>query len=89
MKGSAYHLVICLLLTWPNLFTTERVERQKALLDLHDRDDVGLEQDHTIIPDDNKKSSRNEGNIAAANPQQDGHAEQSTRFDYSFLMRCP
>lgn len=78
MKGSAYHLVICLLLTWPNLFTTERVERQKALLDLHDRDDVGLEQDHTIIPDDNKKSSRNEGNIAAANPQQDGHAEQST-----------
>ncbi|XP_052337809.1 sodium/hydrogen exchanger 8 isoform X2 [Oncorhynchus keta] len=78
MKGSAYHLVICLLLTWPNLFTTERVERQKSLLDLHDRDDVGLEQDHTIIPDDNKKSSRNEGNIAAANPQQDGHAEQST-----------
>ncbi|XP_031659666.1 sodium/hydrogen exchanger 8 [Oncorhynchus kisutch] len=78
MKGSAYHLVICLVLTWPNLFTTERVERQKSLLDLHDRDDVGLEQDHTIIPDDNKKSSRNEGNIAAANPQQDGHAEQST-----------
>ncbi|XP_064812580.1 sodium/hydrogen exchanger 8 [Oncorhynchus masou masou] len=78
MKGSAYHLVICLLLTWPNLFTTERVERQKSLLDLHDRDDVGLEQDHTIIPDDNKKSSKNEGNIAAANPQQDGHAEQST-----------
>ncbi|XP_029477344.1 sodium/hydrogen exchanger 8 [Oncorhynchus nerka] len=78
MKGSAYHLVICILLTWPNLFPTERVERQKSLLDLHDRDDVGLEQDHTIIPDDNKKSSRNEGNIAAANPQQDGHAEQST-----------
>ncbi|XP_038842085.1 sodium/hydrogen exchanger 8 isoform X3 [Salvelinus namaycush] len=78
MKGSGYHLAICLLLTWPNLCTTERVERQESLLDLHDRDDVGLEQDHTIIPDDNKKSSRNEGNIAAANPHPDGHAEQST-----------
>ncbi|KAM9504527.1 sodium/hydrogen exchanger 8 isoform 2-T2 [Salvelinus alpinus] len=78
MKGSGYHLAICLLLTWPNLCTTERVERQESLLDLHDRDDVGLEQDHTIIPGDNKKSSRNEGNIAAANPHPDGHAEQST-----------
>uniref|UniRef100_A0A4W5RB21 Sodium/hydrogen exchanger n=1 Tax=Hucho hucho TaxID=62062 RepID=A0A4W5RB21_9TELE len=78
MKGFGYHLAICLLLTWPNVCTTERVERQKSLLDLHDRDDVGLEQDHTIIPDDNKKSSRKEGNIPAANPQQDGHAEQST-----------
>ncbi|XP_055788825.1 sodium/hydrogen exchanger 8 [Salvelinus fontinalis] len=78
MKGSGYHLAICLLLTWPNLCTTERVERQESLLDLHDRDDVGLEQDHTIIPDDNKKSSRNEGNIVSANPHPDGHAEQST-----------
>ncbi|XP_013990176.1 sodium/hydrogen exchanger 8 isoform X2 [Salmo salar] len=78
MKGFGYHLAICLLLTWPKLCSTERVERQQSLLDLHDRDDVGLEQDYTIIPDDNKKSSRNEGNLAAANPQKDGHAEQST-----------
>ncbi|XP_029579732.1 sodium/hydrogen exchanger 8 isoform X2 [Salmo trutta] len=78
MKGFGYHVAICLLLTWPKLCSTERVERQQSLLDLHDRDDVGLEQDYTIIPDDNKKSSRNEGNLAAANPQKDGHAEQST-----------
>ncbi|CAB1336078.1 unnamed protein product [Coregonus sp. 'balchen'] len=77
MKGFGYHLAICLLLTWPNSCVTERVERQTSLLDLHERDDVGLEQDHTIIPDDKKISPRNEGNIPAANPQQDGHAEQS------------
>uniref|UniRef100_A0A8C8FF73 Sodium/hydrogen exchanger n=1 Tax=Oncorhynchus tshawytscha TaxID=74940 RepID=A0A8C8FF73_ONCTS len=85
---SAYHLVICLVLTWPNLFTTERVERQKSLLDLHDRDDVGLEQDHTIIPDDNKKSSRNEGNIAAANPQQDAYLPTCLKMITLILSPC-
>ncbi|KAJ8016060.1 hypothetical protein DPEC_G00003220 [Dallia pectoralis] len=74
MKGFRYHLAICL---WFTSCLTECVTLDSV--DLHERDVVGSQQDHNIVPEDDQKIPINDN--SAADQQTDSHAELPSRLN--------